>query len=103
MRPEQRPPIERLLRTGTAKILTLSEAQAESALKVGRLLKLLDELHFWVRSSMEKHHYQAREAAPSGHLSKLVEGGRVLVARFKLNADKSYVFVGADLSELSMQ
>lgn len=65
---EPTPPINTFLHTKTAKTVTLTEAQAEAALNVKELLKLRDELHLRVQSSLMSHRKQAREAVSRGQL-----------------------------------
>ena len=83
---EPTPPIRTFLRNATVKTVTLSEAQAESALNVKELLLLCDELHPRVQSSLESHRRQARESASRGTLPNFSEGDYVLVARSDFHA-----------------
>ena len=74
-------PVTTFLRSSTQKIMSVQQAQHESALNLGKTKQLLDELHPVVANTLAANRARARKSAERGELPRFAKGDFVLVAR----------------------
>lgn len=78
---EPRPPISTIVRSDTAKPITMSDLQRERAIHIDELVKLMADMRPTIQTSLSENRRRLREHMSRGHMPNFQEGDYVLVAR----------------------
>ena len=92
-------PVNTCIRSTTATLLTITDAQLESDLNSEDVVKLCAYMHPRVQSALVAHRKKSRETASEGPLPNFIEGGYLLVARSDSHVgDKLFFRLGGPIS-----